>query len=84
MIFLGANTPANPRQGVISLNQPTSANRITGFDQLDELRNFDRNRATFNAERFAALQAPFSFDQGLLSGETKRDFLEVTDALVGR
>ena len=84
LIFLGANTPANPRQGVISLNQPTSANRITGFDQLDELRNFDRNRATFNAERFAALQAPFSFDQGLLSGETKRDFLEVTDAFVGR
>jgi len=79
---LRANTTADARQRVVSLDQSTGANRITGFDKLDELRNFDGNRAPVHAEGFATLQASLRFDEGLPGGKTKRDFLKVADAFL--
>jgi len=83
LILLGADTSADARQSIIGFYQPPSANRATSLDKLDELWNFYSNRAAFHAKRSAALQAPFSFDQGLLGRESKRHFLEVAPAFMG-
>ena len=77
LLLLGADTPADSREGVSGGEDVVGGVKITLNNLGDELGDADRNRAAGAAEGVFAVQATVCLGNGLLFGIAQGDLIKV-------